>query len=167
MTTFEYIQVITGVVQVVATLLIALVVAIQAQRLKRGEMSGQALEAYNVLNSVALESPENLQRFDSFGRTQSGDTDETRRKRWCAFIWLVALQQTFISWKDGLIEKRYADQALKQQLRIILLDDLVFWLVLNRGFHPDFAAYCTGIRREVAPTKSVHYSEEVAIRGTG
>ena len=53
----------------------------------------------------------------------------------------------------------------RQQLELVLKDDLVFWLVVNRGFDPDFVAYCTEIRCRVVPGKPIVYSEEEAIKG--
>ena len=64
-----------------------------------------------------------------------------------------------------MIDEKYAQQALRQQLEVILKDDLVYWLVLNRGFDPVFAEYCTEIRRQVAPGKPIRFSEEEAIKG--
>ncbi|MCY2989413.1 MAG: hypothetical protein NTY19_16290, partial [Planctomycetota bacterium] len=137
----------------------------QAQSLKRVEVHSHAIEAYNLLNSVAVSNPENLRAFDSFGRPETADDDNSRRRRWCAFIWLEALQVTFAALKGKLIDERYANQALSQQLEVVLQDDLVFWLVGNRGFDPDFVNYCTAIRRRIAPGKPITYSEEDAIKG--
>src|SRR5688572_1814212 len=140
---FEFAQLIIGVFQALATVLIAAVLYRQAQSLKRVEVHSHAIEAYNLLNSVAVSSPENLLAFDTFGRLDSVDDDTSRRRRWCAFIWLEALQVTFAALKGKLIDERYANQALCQQLEIVLKDDLVYWLVVNRGFDPDFVDYCT------------------------
>jgi hypothetical protein len=165
MTSFEVFQIVLGIVQFFATAAIGLVVYIQTERLKRSEMSSKAHESLNVLNSVALASPENLKAFDSFGRPETDDTDESRRKRWAAFVWLNALQVTFISNKHRLIDTHFAEQSLRQQLEIILCDDLVFWLLVHRGFHPDFVEFCRPIREEVAPDKPLEYSEAEAIVG--
>jgi hypothetical protein len=164
-TGFEKAQLVIGVFQGLATILIAAVLYRQAQSLKRVEVHSHAIEAYNLLNSVAVSSPENLLAFDSFGRAGILEDDASRRRRWCAFIWLVALQITFASLKGKLIDEEYAHQALRQQLELILKDDLVYWLVVNRGFDPDFVAYCTKIRNRILPDKPLVYSEEAAIRG--
>jgi hypothetical protein len=66
-----------------------------------------------------------------------------------------------------MIDERYAKRALSQQLEVILRDDLVFWLVVNRGFDPDFVNHCTDVRRVVTPNKPLKYEEEEAIRGVG
>ena len=165
MNVLEFIQILIGAFQAVATILIAAVLYRQAQSLKRVEVHSQAIEAYNLLNSVALSSPENLVTFDTFGRPATVDDEASRRRRWCAFIWLEALQVTFAALKGKLIDEKYANQALRQQLELVLKDDLVYWLVANRGFDPDFVNYCTEIRTRVAPGKPTTYGEEDAIRG--
>jgi len=165
MSTLEILQLVIGGFQAVATILIAAVLYRQAQSLKRVEVHSHAIEAYNLLNSVAVSSPENLLAFDTFGRPDTADDDDSRRRRWCAFIWLEALQVTFAALKGKLIDEKYANQALCQQLELVLKDDLVFWLVGNRGFDPDFVNYCTAIRRRIAPDKPIAYSEADAIKG--
>jgi hypothetical protein len=162
---FEIAQLIIGAFQALATVLIAAVLYRQAQSLKRVEVHSHAIETYNLLNSVAVSSPENLIALDSFGRAESREDETSRRRRWCAFIWLEALQVTFAALKGKLIDERYANQALCQQLEIVLKDDLVYWLVANRGFDPDFVEYCTRVRERVAPSKPLVYSEEDAIKG--
>jgi hypothetical protein len=165
LSSFETVQVAVGLTQIGATALIAWVVYVQSERLKRSEISGRVQESYNLLNSVALSTSENLRAFDEIGRGGSADTDETRRKRWAAFLWLVALQETFISGRNRMIDGQYAEQSLRQQLVIILQDDLVFWLLLNRGFDPAFVELCRPIRQQVAPGKPTEYSEAEAISG--
>ena len=64
-----------------------------------------------------------------------------------------------------MFDRKFAYQTLVQQLEIILKDDLVFWLVLNRGFNPRFAVYCRSIRQRIAPEKPLVYSEEEALHG--
>jgi hypothetical protein len=113
---------------------------------------------------VAVSSSDNLRAFDSIGRP-GDEPDESRRRRWCAFVWLEAIQMTFLALRHGLIEESYGQQASRQQLEVILRDDLVYWLVINRGFHPAFAAYCTEIRQRVCPQKPTDYSEAEAIAG--
>jgi hypothetical protein len=93
------------------------------------------------------------------------DDEASRRRRWCAFIWLEALQVTFAAFKGKLIDEEYAHQALCQQLEIVLKDDLVYWLVVNRGFDPDFVAYCTRVRERVVPDRPLEYDEATAIKG--
>ena len=137
----------------------------QARNLKRIETQSQAIQAYNLLNSVALSSSENLLTFDTFGRSHASEDERSRRRRWCAFIWLVALQVTFTGLKKGMIDEAYAEQALRQQLEVILVDDLVYWLTLHRGFDPAFVEYCVEIRRRVAPGKPLDFSEAEAIEG--
>jgi len=158
-------QIAIGTCQVAATVLVAAVLYRQAQNLKRVEVQSQAIQAYNILNSVAVSSVENLVALDSLGRTDIEESEASRRRRWCAFIWLEALQETFAGLKSGIIEKEYAEQALRQQLDVILKDDLVFWLVAHRGFDPDFVEYCTRIREQLAPHKPLEYSEADAIQG--
>lgn len=162
---FEIAQLVVGIFQALATVLIAFVLYRQAQSLKRVEVHSHAIEAYNLLNSVAVSSPENLLAFDSFGRTNTHDDESSRRRRWCAFIWLEALQVTFAALKGKLIDERYANQALCQQLEVVLKDDLVYWLLVNRGFDPDFVDYCTRVRKLVCPNKPLEYSEAEAIKG--
>lgn len=70
---------------------------------------------------------------------------------------------TFFALKHGMIEESYGRQACRQQLEVILRDDLVYWLVVDRGFHPDFADYCTQIRREICSEKPISYAEDEAI----
>jgi hypothetical protein len=164
-TAVESIQIAIGVFQALATVLISVVLYRQAQSLKRVEIHNQAIQAYNLLNSVAVSSPEVLAAFDTLGRPDSPDDDSTRRRRWCAFIWLEALQVAYTALKSRMIDERYAEQALRQQLEVILKDDLVYWLVLHRGFDPRFAEYCTDIRRRVPPHRPVQFSEDEAIRG--
>lgn len=53
-----------GVLQVLATGLIAWIVYSQTQKLKRFEHGRQVIEAYNVLNTAAVSSDANLLAFD-------------------------------------------------------------------------------------------------------
>ena len=165
MDTVNIIQIVIGVFQALATVLIAVVLYRQVHNLKRIEVHDQAIQAYNLLNSVAVSSPENLTAFDTLGRPDTSDDDLSRRRRWCAFIWLEALQVSFVALESKMIDERYAEQALRQQLEVILKDDLVYWLVLHRGFDPRFAAYCTKIRQRIAPGKPIEFTEEQAIKG--
>ncbi len=165
MSAVEIVQIYLAGLQVIATVLIALVLFRQAEKLKRIETTGHVQASYNVLNSIALENPENLKILDSFGRPDTNDTEETRRKRWCAFVWLVALQEVHFSVTSRLLDRRYGEQSLRQQLEIILKDDLVYWLVRNRGFDPGYVDRCTRIRTGVEPNKPLVYSEEDAIKG--
>lgn len=135
-----------GVAQSLAMVLIAYVVYRQTEKLKRIEISKQAIDSYNVLNGIAVSSDANLLAFDKMGRSDIEEDIEVRRKRWCAFVWLEALQATFLSMKHNLIDRAYAEQALRQQLEVILKDEDVYWLVCNRGFDPSFAVYCTELR---------------------
>lgn len=161
----DTIQIAIGAFQALATVLIAAVLYRQAQNLKRIEVHDQAIQAYNLLNSIAVSSAENLLAFDTLGRSETQDDDLSRRRRWCAFIWLEALQVSFVALKSRMIDERYAKQALRQQLEIIIKDDLVYWLVANRGFDPEFVKYCTEIRQQVAPDKPILFSEDEAIKG--
>lgn len=165
MSKFEVFQIVIGIFQGLATVLVAAVLYRQAHNLKRIEMHNQAMQTFNVLNSIALSSTENLVAFDSIGRASSADDDLSRRRRWCAFLWLETLQVTFTAQQSGMIKETYAKQALEQQLEVILRDDLVYWLVIHRGFDPSFAEYCTSIRLRVAPDRPVEFSEEEAIKG--
>jgi hypothetical protein len=72
---------------------------------------------------------------------------------------------SFVALQNKMIAERYAERALLQQLEVILKDDLVYWLVQNRGFDPGFAAYCTKIRQRIAPGKPTDFSEDQAIKG--
>lgn len=154
MSTDQIIAISVGVIQALATMLIAYVVFRQTEKLKRIEISKQAIDAYNVLNGIAVSSDANLLAFDKLGRSDVEEAIEVRRKRWCAFVWLEALQATFLSMKHNLIDKSYAHQALTQQLEIILKDEDVYWLVCNRGFDPSFALYCTNLRNGlILPTQ--------------
>lgn len=113
----DIVQTVIGAFQAVATILIAAVLYRQAQSLKRIEVHSHAIEAYNLLNSVAVSSPENLVAFDTFGRPTTVDDDSSRRRRWCAFIWLEALQVTFTALKGKMIDEKYANQALASSLK--------------------------------------------------
>ena len=116
MSTVDIIQLWIGAFQALATVLIAVVLYRQAQNLKRIEIHHQAIQAYNLLNSVAVSSPENLKVFDTFGRPDSPDDDLTRRRRWCVFLRLEALQVSFVALQNKMIAERYAERALLQQL---------------------------------------------------
>src|SRR5713226_8063843 len=109
---FEALQVSTGLFQGLATVLVAIILHRQSEKFKRIELQTHAINAYNVLNSAALSSSENLHAFDTLGRADANDTDESRRRRWCAFMWLEALQMTFLAMQHGLIEEAYGNQAL-------------------------------------------------------
>ena len=149
MTESEIIQIIIGSVEILATLLIAYTVHRQAKTLKKVEIHSRAIEAYNILNRLAISSDENLIAFDSLGRENVNESIEIRRKRWCAFVWLEALQVTFYGFKVKMIDEVYARQALDQQLKIILKDSIVYDSVCERGFHPDFVKYCKEIKKQI------------------
>jgi hypothetical protein len=142
-------RLVVGLLQIGATAAIAIVVYRQTNRLKKIELTKQAIDVWNFANSVALSRDENLLAFDSIGREATSDPIEVRRKRWCAFIWLVALEATFVMQKEGMIDKKSASQTLKHSLELILVDDLVYSLVLERGYDPEFVALCESVRKEV------------------
>jgi hypothetical protein len=149
METSELITIGLSLLQVIATFVVAWVLFKQANNLKKVEIQGQAIQAYNVLNAAAIASDENLMAFDSIGRKDIEEDIEKRRKRWCAFVWLQSLQLTYHGMKASMVEPKFAEQTLIQQLELILNDDDVYWLVCNRGFDPEFAAYCKGIREQL------------------
>jgi hypothetical protein len=153
MTTDQIIQISIGIAQFLATGLIAYIVYRQTEKVKRIELTKQAIDAYNVLNMAAVSSEANLLAFDKMGRQDIEEDIEVRRKRWCAFVWLVALQVTYFSLKHNLIDRAYAEQALQQQLQVILNDDDVYWLVCNRGFDPGFVEYCTLIKKRLTDSQ--------------
>lgn len=68
----------------------------------------------------------------------------------------------FFAQQHEMLDDAYAQQSLDQQLNVILRDDLVFWLVRNRGFHPDFSKRCSEIRKVLFPGRLLDYSEEEA-----
>ena len=138
-----------GSLQALATFLVAYVLYRQTEKLKRIELTKQAIDAYNLLNSVAVSRDKNLLSFDALGRQNIDEPIEARRKRWCAFIWLESLQVTFLTMKYNLIDRAYAEQALRQQLEVILNDDLVYQLLCERGFDPAFVQYAKPIREQL------------------
>jgi hypothetical protein len=128
----EEITLLVGLLQTAATCAVAIVVFRQTNRLKKVELTKQAMDAYNFLNSIALTKDENLRALDSIGRGNINESDEVRRKRWCSFVWLVALESTYIINENSLMDRNYANRTLEHQLEVILTDDLVFQLVLHK-----------------------------------
>ncbi len=122
MNSYETFSVILATVQVLATVLIAVVLYRQARSLKRAELHAQAIQAYNHLNAIAVSNAENLIAFDTLGRPNTNEDELSRRRRWCAFIWLEALQITFTGVKNKMINEAYAERAMRQQLETILKD---------------------------------------------
>jgi hypothetical protein len=149
MTIDEVIALGVGLAQFGATLFISIVMYRQTEHLKRLEHTRHTTDAFNFVNKVAVLNDANLIAIDTLGRADVVEDIEVRRKRWCSFIWLEALQETFMALKHNMIDERYAEQALQQQLRIILKDADVYWLVCNRGFDPDFVDYCTDTRARI------------------
>jgi hypothetical protein len=143
-----------GLLQVLAIVTVAFVVYRQTTRLKSVEMAKQLNDAYNLVTTIALTRDENLLAFDSIGRDLVDEPIEVRRKRWCAFIWLVALENTFMMNKHQLVDVKYADQALKHQLDLILSDDLIYDIICERGYEPAFVDYCRGIRENIERTRN-------------
>jgi hypothetical protein len=169
MSTSDTITLLVGIMQFLATALIAWVVFRQTTLLKRAELQNDAINAFNTLNTTALVNDENLVTFDSLGRADIKEPIDLRRKRWCAFIWLEALQATYLGGHHGVLDANCVDRAIRQQLELILKDDLVYWLVVNRGFHPAFIACCSVIRAKVAPDrpKEMNEAEACGIRSDG
>jgi hypothetical protein len=154
METSDILTLIFGITQTLATIAIAYVLYKQAKIHKTIEIETNLTNAWNVANSVALSSNENLETFESMGKGKF-ISPEFSRKRWCAFIWLQPLQQSFFAMKHNLMDSEYANQTLKQQLKIILHDDDIFWLILYRGFSPKFVDYCKGVRTEIGKSKNL------------
>lgn len=150
----EILIIVVMVLQVIATLFVAYVLYRQTEKLKTLESTKQAIDAYNFVNSLAVSNEENLVAFDSIGRPNVDEPIEVRRKRWCAFTWLASLQVTYLSLKSGLIDRNYAERTLRQQLEVILGDDLVFLLLQDRGFDPAFVEYCLPIREQLVRLKN-------------
>ena len=68
MTLDQVIELVGGIAQTLATLIVAIFLYRQTNRLKRIELTKQAIDAYNFVNSVALARDENLRALDSLGR---------------------------------------------------------------------------------------------------
>ena len=153
LTVDQTIALFVGLLQVLATMTIALVVYRQTTRLKRIEMAKQLNDAYNLVTTIALSRDENLVALDSIGRESVDEPIEVRRKRWCAFVWLVALENTYMMNKHQLVDVRYADQALKHQLELILADKQIFDIICERGYEPAFVEYCREIRQNIENTR--------------
>ena len=129
MTTSEYITLAVGLLQAFATIVVAIVLYQQVNKLKRIELTKQATDLYNLINTIALSRDENLIALDSIGRESAGEPIELRRKRFCAFLMLTALETTFLFSKEKMLEAHYVDPSLRHHLDLILVDDFVYTLI--------------------------------------
>jgi hypothetical protein len=96
---FEIAQIIVGAFQTVATILIAVVLYRQAQGLKRIEVHSNAINAYNLINSVAVSSAENLAIFEweesrRWTRILPGAADGVHSSGWKRFRSRLSLSRT-------------------------------------------------------------------------
>lgn len=150
MEVYEILTLILATFQAMATILIAYVLFRQTEKLKKLEYAHNLQAAYNTLNVAAISSEENLLAFDSLGRADIKEDKSIRRKRWAGFVWLCTLQNVYLSFESSMLDKDYGKKTLEEQLNIILKDDLVWDILLNRGFHPKFIKYCEPIRAKVS-----------------
>jgi len=146
------------------TLAIPLLIWISGRRLASAQYVRDLQDLINQINAIALQTDSNLLIL---GRVNGLDAYahniEEMRKAYLTFVCLNAFQAEFVGMKAGLVNARYGHLMLQQLVGPMLRDELVWRLVSERGYHPDFVDFCAQIRnRQLRALETVSAPESPA-----
>jgi hypothetical protein len=141
-----------AVFMVLGTLAIPLFIWISGKRLAAAQYVRDLQDLINQINVLALQTDDNLltlahvNGMDAYAENVGG-----MRKAYLTFVCLNAFQAEFLGVKAGLVHAKFGYSALKQLIEPMLRDELVWRLVSERGYHPDFVRYCAQLRKVPSP----------------
>jgi hypothetical protein len=136
-----------AVVIAFGTLAIPLLIWISGRRMAAVQYVRDLQDLINQVSALALQSDDNLAIVTRvIGLEGYAHNVEEMRKVYLTFVCMNAFQAEFLGMKAGLVQARYAHSALQQLVDPMLGDELVWRLVRERGYHPDFVDFCAQIR---------------------
>jgi hypothetical protein len=136
-----------AVLTVIATMAIPLLIWVSGKRLAAAQYVRDLQDLINQVNLLALQTDDNLltmghvNGLDVYARSTA-----ELRKAYLTFVCLNAFQAEFLGAKAGLVQAKYGYPALLQLVEPMLKDELVWRLVSERGYHPDFVEFCSQVR---------------------
>lgn len=130
-----------------AALFLSLVIFFSSRMIARAHYMHQMQNTWNAYNSAILSSDELMNASIELGNATTHDKGKAHNQKISlAFLYLNALQAMWIGNKYKLVSKEYADANLNHLLNPILVDDEIYSLTQNRGYHPGFSRYCKGVK---------------------
>lgn len=136
-----------AVVIAFGTLAIPLLIWISGRRLAAAQYVRDLQDLINQINILALQNDDNLTVLARVNGLDAYAQDiEEKRKAYLSFVCLNAFQAEYLGMKAGLVRAKYGYPALLQLVEPMLRDELVWRLVSERGYHPDFVEFCAQIR---------------------
>lgn len=117
----------------------------------RHEAQTQLIEMLNTANELILGDDRNLEIAERLYAHDDMDVSpQAARERWVAFVLLNIHELRYFKHKEGHVSAELWTAKSERLLDRLLAHPHVLDLVENRGYHPEFLAYC----RELASSKS-------------
>ena len=136
-----------AVLMVIATMAIPLFIWVSGRRLAAAQYVRDLQDLINQVNLLALQTDDNLMMMGHVnGLDLYARSGAELRKVYLTFVCLNAFQAEFLGAKAGLVPAKYGYPALRQVVEPMLKDELVWRLVRERGYHPDFVEFCSQVR---------------------
>ena len=107
------------------------------------------INTINDMNATILSKDEFLEIMSHLGGKQSIDIKQRRRKEWLLYIFLNDLEVTFIGWKEGMLDDRFAKPTIEQLVPTLMVDADAYDQVCNRGYDVRFVEHCTNVRNQI------------------
>jgi len=140
-----------AVLMVIATMAIPLFIWVSGKRLAAAQYVRDLQDLINQVNRLALQSDENLL---TMGRMNGLDvyvrSTVELRKAYLAFVCMNAFQAEFLGVRAGLVQAKHGFPALRQLVGPMMKDELIWRLVRERGYHPDFVEFCSQVRSRLS-----------------
>jgi len=136
-----------AVLMVIGTMAIPLFIWVSGKRLASAQYVRDLQDLINQINLLALSTDENLVMMGQLNALDLYARSSTELRRvFLTFVCFNAFQAEFLGAKAGLVPAKFGYPALRQLVEPMLKDELTWRLIRERGYHPDFVAFCAQVR---------------------
>ena len=136
-----------------AQIFIGIAILYSGRVIARAQYTRSMQDAWNDFSKFVLSDKDNIEVARKlFGPDMAESSVDNIRKVYMAFFVLNILQASYTGMKHQLMDKKYSNENFDEILKPLLLDDDIYKLTQDRGYHPEFKRLCSDIKKSLEDT---------------